>query len=156
MVHINGFRARLAAAAALLIAQASVAGAFAINPCNESSPTSLDYMTDRKEYAQGAIRVFAVDTYGEPVCCSAHLIVYVPEQEGPGAACFHVSADSDNDDARRGFSSVNLGAAKARYEPGEGLTLTVPVEYYDAEHDRNSGGSVSFVINQAKVSVEKR
>jgi hypothetical protein len=100
--------------------------------------------------------VFSVDTYGEPVCCSAHLIVYIPAKDEIGAACFHISAEAGDGVSRRGFYKVGLDAARARYEPGEGLTLSVPVEHYDPERDRSAGDTVSFVINQARVTVEKK
>lgn len=146
---------RLCAVAAIWLWQAGLsdARAAAVTPCDENSPTELDYLVDNRDYAEGAIRVFSVDTYGEPVCCSRHIIVYVGLKDELGAACFQLSASGDKDQAGRlGFYDVALRDAVASYNPGTGLSLRVPVSFF-SEDGVGKPGSVAFTVDQAQTSV---
>jgi hypothetical protein len=46
-----------------------------------------------KSYSGGKIKIAHVDTDGEPVCCSSHLLVFIPDPE-IGSQCFGKGADS--------------------------------------------------------------
>jgi hypothetical protein len=99
-----------------------------------------------RSFANGDIRVIGLDTGGEPVCCSSHVMVLLPSPEDPGDICVLVSAEGTN-----GWYSVSVGATKADYDAETGLTLRIPVGVY------NGAGSdpdtLTLVINQPRGTV---
>jgi hypothetical protein len=99
-----------------------------------------------KTFANGDIRLIGLDTGGEPVCCSSHLMVLLPSPEDPGDLCVLVS-----DAEGRGWSAIAVGRTKARYDAEVGLTVTVPVSVYNGSG--SDPGSVTLVINQPRGTV---
>jgi hypothetical protein len=84
-----------------------------------------------KSYSGGKITTAHVDTDGEPVCCSAHLLVIIPAPE-LGTQCFAVSDKAGGKDgSARGFNSVAFDKIKASYDSQRGLLLTVPYTLYN-------------------------
>jgi hypothetical protein len=74
---------------AVLLALGSVAKAAEVGPCNDLDRIS-HLVGQTKSYSEGKIKVAHVDTDGEPVCCSSHLLVFIPSPE-IGSQCFAVS-----------------------------------------------------------------
>lgn len=99
--------------------------------CDDQTPTSLEFFVQNKAFANGKVRVFHVDTEGEPACCSSHLVIYVdiPNDEGPLSKCVHIASDKDG----RGFLGTNLDAIKSSYSTKTGLKLNIPVSFYNYE-----------------------
>ena len=117
------------------------------NPANIAEPWEANSRT----YANGAIRIALLDTGGEPVCCSAHLLILAPSgsgQEEPAyRACQVFSARSGS-----GFYGFDVARTAASYDPARGLLLSVPVYHW---HQGMESGAppieerVELRINQA-------
>ena len=114
----------------VLLAIATPVGAAEVGPCNNLD--RISYLVGQtKSYSQGKITIAAVDTDGEPVCCSAHLLILIPSPE-IGSQCFAVSdRAATGDSSARGFNSVAFDRIKASYDPAKGLLLTVPYTLYN-------------------------
>jgi hypothetical protein len=125
-----------------LVILGSVAQAAEVGPCNDLDRISL-LVGQTKSYAEGKIRIAHVDTDGEPVCCSSHVLVLIPSPE-IGSVCFAVSqkAASDSESAR-GFSNIELSRIKASYDAQRGLLLTVPYTVYGGQSGKGKSGSVN-------------
>jgi hypothetical protein len=109
---------------------ASTAGAAEVGPCDELDRIS-NLVGQTRSYAQNKIRIAHVDTDGEPVCCSSHLLVFIP---GPdiGTQCFAISQRAAKDSrSPQGFSSILFNQIKASYDARRGLLLTVPYTLYN-------------------------
>ncbi len=128
-----------------------------VGPCGDLN--RIDFLAGNpRTFANGSIRVAAVDTYGEPVCCSYHLLVFIPEQE-IGSQCFAVSQESASSEAgsARGFFSLNVEGIQANYDPERGLLLKVPYSLYE-ESGKGVPGTALVRINQkgsGSVTVER-
>ncbi len=116
---------------AVLVVLASAASAAEVGPCNELDRIS-NLVGQTRSFSEGKIRIAHVDTDGEPVCCSSHLIVIIPD-EPAGSQCFAVSqrAAKSEDDHPLGFSNVGFNQIKASYDPKRGLLLSVPYTLYN-------------------------
>ena len=125
---------------------ASAAAAAEVGPCGDLN--RIDNLVGQiKAYSQGKIRVAHVDTGGEPVCCSSHLLLLVPNIEtGGGTLCFAVSDQAGRDEkSARGFANIDLSRIAASYDPQHGLLLTVPYALYDLKAVRH-GRSGTFRV----------
>lgn len=120
-------------------------------PANIMEPWDVNSRT----FANGNIRVAWVDTGGEPVCCSSHLMVLSPSGNGSDGPvyrqCRVVSAQPG-----QGFYSVNIPGIVASYDPSRGLLLSVEVGHW---HQGMETGAPPILdrmdirINQATGSV---
>jgi len=94
------------------------------NPANIAEPWEVNSRT----FANGAIRVALLDTGGEPVCCSAHLLILAPSggQDAPVyRQCLVASAQPGS-----GFYSMDVPGISASYDPAKGLLLSVPLTHW--------------------------
>lgn len=115
---------------------------------------------ESRQFAQGGIRVSVVDTEGEPVCCSSHLMIQV--KAGSGKACFLVSQKAGNrEEFATGWVKVELEKLSANYDPAKGLHLSVPVYLYDFDGTHGNepvpAGNAKVLVNRshgAKVTIE--
>lgn len=120
------------------------------NPANIAEP----WAEQSRTYANGAIRVALLDTGGEPVCCSAHLLVLAPSAPGDGPVhrqCFVVSGAPG-----LGFYSIGIAGIDASYDPAQGLLLSVPVFHWHQGVELGQPGiaeRMELRINQALGSV---
>ena len=142
---------------AALIALGSVANAAEVGPCDELDRIS-NLVGQTKSYSEGKIRIAHVDTDGEPVCCSSHLLVFIPSKE-IGSECFAVSQKAaSGSGSPLGFSNIEFNRIKASYDPQRGLLLTVPYTLYNPEGGRGKPGTAMVRINladQGSVKVER-
>ena len=140
----------------LMIAFTSAASAAEVGPCNDLDRVSL-LVGQTKSYADGKIRVAHVDTDGEPVCCSSHLLIFIP---GPdiGSQCFALSQQAaKNSGTARGFSNIEFARIKGTYDARRGLQLSVPYRLYGGDGGRGKPGSVNVRVDlrdQGSVRVE--
>ena len=123
------------------------AGAVNVRECDDftSNIQSLAEPWDQnaKVFLNGAVRIALIDTGGEPVCCSTHLIVLAQDKsdEHGGRTCRVIS-----DKGTAGFEWIDFPNIRAGYDPARGLLLTVPVRYYiDGIQHRN--GVVRIGVN---------
>jgi hypothetical protein len=139
-------------AAALILA--APAAAQTLNDCDwVASPANLiePWEANTRTFANGAIRIAALDTE-EPACCYAHLLILSPsgEVEGPGYRACHVLSDGA---PGMGFSGIDLAGIAASYDPARGLRLDVPVFRYTDGTGPGRPGRVAVRINQATGAV---
>jgi hypothetical protein len=112
-----------------LVLLGSAAHAAEVGPCNNLDRISF-LVGQTKSYSAGKITIAHVDTDGEPVCCSSHLLVFIPSQE-IGSQCFAISDKAaKGDGSPRGFSNVEFKKITASYDPDRGLLLHVPYTLY--------------------------
>lgn len=98
-----------------------------------------------RTYANGDIRIALLNTGGEPVCCSNHLLIVSPNPEY-GKGC-HVLSDAEG----YGFREVEFKAITSRYEPGTGIVLDVPV----GDFDPDTGGVASRSRRVVRVQINQ-
>jgi len=103
-----------------------------------------------RTFANGKIRIAHLDTGGEPVCCSSHLLILAPDPEDElGNRSCHLLSDGETG---TGFQTLTVPDASATYDPAKGLLISVPVErYIDGLKSRKA--VISVRINQATGSV---
>ncbi len=135
---------RLPTAAALALAAMPVA-AQEIRDCDRSEAGARNLVFPLEEnvrsYARGRVHLLALDTGGEPACCSVHLMVLLPDPELPGDTCVLVS-----DDGGLGWYGLALSAATAAYDPGAGLAVSIPAARHGAEAPIPF--SIALTVNQ--------
>jgi len=105
-----------------------------VKPCDDQTPTNTEFVVSMKNYYNKSVRVFHVDTYGEPACCSSSMLVYIPDSKAEigGAKCFQVTNGS-------GFLSLDLNKMESsKYDPSIGLVLNFPYSIYDNESQDGS------------------
>jgi hypothetical protein len=93
-----------------------------------------------RQFSNGKIRVALVDTDGEPVAGSFHVLVFIPD-DPLGSRCFAVSrtAPKDKDSVALGFFAVAWPKLKATYDADKGLLVVLPVSIYDGAQGRPGG-----------------
>ena len=114
-----------------LCLMAAPAAAQDVLPCDGfvASARNVLWSDPTRTFADGAVRFVHLDTGGEPVCCSSHLMVTYPSPEDPGDLCVLISAKGT-----QGWQSLSLARAKASYEPATGLTVRVPASEHGEVH----------------------
>jgi hypothetical protein len=130
---------------AILIVLASAASAAEVGPCNDLDRVSL-LVGQTRSFNEGKVRVAHVDTDGEPVCCSSHLLIVIPSPE-IGSQCFALSQSAaKGDQSARGFSDIAFARIKGSYDPKRGLLLSVPYTLYN-DSGRGKPASVSVRVD---------
>lgn len=131
---------------AMLLVLGTPAGAAEVGPCDDLD--RISYLADQtKSFANGKITVAHIDTFGEPVCCSEHLLVFIPSPE-IGNQCFAISQRAaKHNGAARGFNSIAFDRIESSYDPDRGLRLNVPYTLYDPEGGRGPSGSTNVRVN---------
>src|ERR1700754_4980586 len=120
---------------AMFLLIASAADAAEVGTCEGLDRVSF-LVGQTRSFSEGKIKIAHVDTDGEPVCCSSHLLVFIPSTE-PGSQCFAVSQQAAKaDGSARGFSNIEFSRIKAAYDAKRGLLLTVPYTLYNLEGRR--------------------
>src|SRR5258708_1591054 len=127
---------------AVLAIVSSAAPAAEVGPCNNLDRISI-LVGQTKSYSNGKIRIAQVNTDGEPVCCSEHLLVFIPGPE-LGSQCFAVSQEAAG---QRGFNSIEFSQIKASYDPHRGLLLKVPYTLYNPNGGRGTPASTNVRVD---------
>jgi hypothetical protein len=122
---------KLVAGISLLLVQFSTLSfAVEVGPCGYLDRISF-LEGNPRTFANGAITVAVADTFGEPVCCSSHLLVFIPSPE-IGSQCFAISQEAAKDESSpRGFMSVDINGIRGAYDARKGLLLNVPYRLYE-------------------------
>jgi len=143
---------RLPALLAVLVAMPSLVPAQTLGRCEGYAVNARNIMMPPeigiRSFANGAIRVFGLDTI-EPVCCWAHLMVEYPQPGEPYPACVLISGEGG-----AGFAGLDMANLTARYDPAEGLTVTVPAGRYDPQTGASLMSPMDVTINQATGAVK--
>jgi hypothetical protein len=144
-------------ACAVLVILGSAAQAAEVGPCNDLDRISM-LVGQTKSFAQGKVRIAHVDTDGEPVCCSSHLLVLIPGPE-IGSQCFAVSQKATTgSESQRGFSNIGFGQIKASYDAQRGLLLNVPYTLYNPDGGPGKPGSTNVRVDlsgKGSVKIER-
>ncbi|MFD1796653.1 hypothetical protein FQV27_13040 [Paracoccus aurantiacus] len=112
-------------------------------------------------YAEGRVRIAVLDTV-EPAAAAVHLMILSPPlDEIGGRQCRVISLDGRSDGGwPSGFLNIDFSGRSARYDEVDGLTLSLPVETYEASTGGADRALLSVTINQstgeitAKVTAE--
>ena len=134
------------------------AGAQSLTSCNGDGAAGLPNLVEpieqnTRSFANGNIRLLLVD-FVEPACCWAHIVVLHPpaqgsEDEAMGQRmCTLVSMDK----GYMGFNGARLAEAAARYDPAQGLAITIPVGVY-SDVEGPYDGEITLIVNQATGTV---
>ena len=147
---VHWFVGGLIATAMLL---GGAANAAVVRECDETASAGNivePWSENSRTFYKGQVRVAYLDTGGEPVCCSGHLLVTLPyndNEPGGGQTCFLIS---DHD--RAGFMSIDFAKLAASYDSDAGLLVSFPYELY-IDGIQSKKGIAKFRINLARHSV---
>jgi len=105
-----------------------------------------------KSFYSGQVRVALVDTGGEPVCCSALLLILIPDRsEGAGGRICKLVGDAKG----RGFESIAFHRMTTHYDAGRGLQISFPfTRYVDGVRHTYGAGRVRLNVERGSIVVE--
>lgn len=146
-----------------LIAMAAPAAAVSVVSCNDDEATSgarniaEPWDKNTKAFSNGSIRVALLDTGGEPVCCSYHVLVLYPSGDSSDGGDEYRACTIVNDHEGSGFVSVDFAKIAAAYDPKKGLLISFPYKLYNDEGGPQKGGIAKVRVNSkaGTVTVEK-
>ncbi|MBI1210488.1 MAG: hypothetical protein GC190_03420 [Alphaproteobacteria bacterium] len=145
-------------AATLLVActaLASPANAVNVRDCDETASIRTlaePWEKNTRTFYNGDVRVALLDTGGEPVCCSVHLLILVPDKTSEmGDRTCHIVSDHES----MGFAGIDFARLTSKYDPGKGLLITFPYTLYvDGVSDRPGTARVRINLKTGTVTKE--
>jgi hypothetical protein len=143
---------------ALLVTAAPAAAVNAID-CNDDAATASagnvaePWEKNSRTFYNGKVRVAVLDTGGEPVCCSVHLLVLSPTGEDPdGVSGCHIVNSHDG----LGFVSIDFAKLTGAYDAKKGLLITFPYGIYNnGDTSKNGIAKVRLNVKTGTITVEK-
>ena len=128
------FQPRLVLAAATLALSAFSANAASVKDCGDDFKANVQNLAEPWEkntrtFLNGSVRIAVVDTGGEPVCCSMHLLVLAEAPEDPSGPPSRICKIVSNT-PEVGFMNINFAKIRSGFSPARGLDLLVPYELY--------------------------
>jgi hypothetical protein len=139
----------IAAAALALSAQAN---AVTVRDCDGTTDSARNIVEpweqSSRQYYNKLVRITHLDTGGEPVCCSSHLLITYPsagQDEPVYAECKLVSMNEGS-----GFLSIDFAKLAAKYDPKTGLTITFPYTTYNDSSDNHPKGMAKLRLDLKK------
>lgn len=142
-------------ASAALLAATLPAAAVQVRDCDfaASLQTIVEpWEKNIRSYYDGKVRVALVDTWGEPACCSTHLVIMIPnnDETAHSRICKVVGDQGTN-----GFQDIQVRHIKTRYDPGRGLLIEFPFKrYVDGIRFQPGLGRVRVNLQRGTVTVE--
>ena len=137
------------ASAVVLTLTAGPALAVEVRDCDWAASVQMiaePWEANTKNFYQGQVRLALIDTGGEPVCCSAQLLVLIPDNsEGAGGRICKLVGDKSN----MGFESIAFAKIATRYDAGRGLLISFPFTRY-VDGLQHMGG-----VARVRVNVER-
>ena len=136
---------RILISAACLALVCQGARAASIGDCGDLNDITLipEPIADHsRSFLSGNVRVTTVDTGGEPVCCSAHALIEVVNEDG-WKACFRLSMTDD-----QGYAWVYADRAVLLEQDEKKVYLFVPVEHY-----AHAGGTADFDVEMIELEI---
>ena len=139
----------LLAAAGLSLGLTSTALAVQVHECDwaaNAQSLAEPWEKNTKVFGNGTTRIALIDTGGEPVCCSMHLLILAEDKtdEQGNRMCRLIGSRE-----KLGFESIDFARLTAAYDPARGLILTFPYTLY-IDGIRNKKGVARVFINSAK------
>jgi hypothetical protein len=111
----------------------------------DAQAMALPLEDNTRTFANGAIRAVVMDTI-EPAAGSYFLMLTHPPLDETGAAtCSLISPAAGG----VGFSSMDISAAVADYDPARGLSINLPVGLYNQDTANFDDVTLRVTINQA-------
>jgi hypothetical protein len=98
------------------------------------------------------VRVALVDTWGEPACCSTHLLIMIPNNDPTehSRICKVVGDKGTN-----GYQDIQFSKIKARYDAARGLLIEYPFKrYIDGAQFQPGVGRVRVNLQRGTVKAE--
>ena len=148
---------RLFFAAAAFVAATLPVAATQVRECDYAANVrsiAEPWEKNTRGFYDNAVRVALVDTGGEPVCCSQHLLVLLPDRGGPpgmdeGRLC-RIVGDRES----LGFLGIVFERMRASYDQ-RGLLLEFPVHIYgDGIRNRQGIARVRVNVERGTVTAE--
>jgi hypothetical protein len=145
---------RVAVAAALSFIAAAPAFAVQVRDCDYAADVrsiAEPWEKNTRAFYDGNVRVALLDTGGEPVCCSVHLLILAPDKndEMGGRFCKIVG------DEALGFAGIDFARLTTRYDAGRGLLIIFPYQLYvDGLSSKSGVARVRVNLERGTVSVE--
>lgn len=150
---------RCIAAAALLASASLPALATEVRPCDYAAHVQSiaePWERNTRGFYNNAVRLALLDTGGEPVCCSQHLLILLPDRAGhipgmdEGRLC-RVVGDREG----MGYLSIDFQRLRTRYDAGRGLLIEFPYRQYgDGLYHRRGVARVLVNIERGLVTPE--
>jgi hypothetical protein len=105
-----------------------------------------------KSFYRGQVRVALIDTGGEPVCCSAQLLILIPDRaEGAGGRVCRLVGDTGT----MGYESIDFARLTTRYDAGRGLLIAFAfTRYVDGLTHTNGVGRVRVNVERQTITKE--
>jgi len=134
---------------------ATPALAVQVRECDETAhPQSImePWEKNTRSFYNGNVRVALMDTGGEPVCCSMHLLILAPDRtdELGGRLCRLVGSRE-----ALGFAGIDFARLTTRYDQGRGLLITFPYQLYvDGIRNRTGVARVRVNLDKGTVAAE--
>jgi hypothetical protein len=143
-----------ATAIAAVAALTATAQAVNVRECDETASVRTlaePWEKNTRAFYKGNVRVALLDTGGEPVCCSVHLLILVPDKtsEMGDRTCHIVSNDQS-----LGFAGIDFARLTTKYEAGKGLLLTFPYTLY-VDGITSKPGTARVRVNLERGTVTK-
>jgi hypothetical protein len=135
--------------ASLMFSSALPALAVSVRECDWASNAQSiaePWEKNTKVFGNGAVRIAAVDTGGEPVCCSMQLLILAEDKtnEQGERMCRLIGSN-----ATLGFEWIDFSKLTANYHPARGLLLTFPYSLY-VDGLQHRSGVARVNINTAR------
>ncbi len=133
--------------AALIMAMAQVALAQEVMECDwQAGARSIvePWEENSKTYANGAVRVAALDTI-EPAVAFAYLLVLSPPYDELGDRQCRVVGER----LGSGFAGIDFGSIESGYSPELGLSLSLDVGIYNTDIGVSDMVPLTIWINQS-------
>lgn len=140
---------------AATIVAAAPAGAVQVRDCDETANVlsiAEPWEKNTRAFYKGEVRVALLDTGGEPVCCSVHLMLLIPDKDDElgGRKCRIVS-DKDS----LGFAGIDVARLATSYDAKRGLLITFPYQLYvDGISSRKGVARVRVNLERGTVVAE--
>ena len=147
-------------AAAMTLALSASAQAVSVRDCDGTTDSARNIVEpwekSTRKIFNGQVRITHLDTGGEPVCCSSHLMVTYPAPEGEDPTGYGECKLVGSEESM-GFLSIGYSSLKTEYDPKKGLLITFPYTTYNHEGDNHPSGSAKLRLNlkTGKLTVEQ-
>lgn len=140
----------LIAAAALTVA--AQAQAITVRECDGDTDSARNiaepWEKNTRQFYNKLVRMTLLDTGGEPVCCSMHLMIMYPSagQDEPVYSECRLVGTSEG----AGFMWIDFAKLAAKYDPKTGLTITFPYATYNDSGDNHPKGTAKLRLDLKK------
>ena len=142
----------MVAAAAICATPANAAN---VRDCDETASVQTlaePWEKNIRTFYNGNVRVALLDTGGEPVCCSVHLLILVPDKTSEmGDRTCHIVSDHES----MGFAGIDFARLTSKYDSAKGLLITFPYTLYvDGISSKSGTARLRVNLQNGKVTTE--